>query len=165
MQRGACSCACKRRTGVVSSPLLRFIEEHGDLFEAEVLDKQLCSHSRAMLARTGRACWTVVVASGLSRAGHRGPGGERLNSLRLSEPQKETKVTNVCCAAARVGHLETLTHITSLHRVCINNKFQITVAAAEGGQLEVLYWLRKNGYPWSAETRIAAWDLGHQYFD
>jgi hypothetical protein len=61
-----------------TSPFLRFVNEHRNLFTEEVLDTRLCPHSRAMLARTGTACMAVVSESGLSRAGHHGSGGQRL---------------------------------------------------------------------------------------
>jgi hypothetical protein len=170
-------------------PLLHFIEEHGDLFKEEVLDKRLCPHGRAMLARTGRACWAAVSASGLPRAGHRGSGGERLSVLayfvssvelfkwaRLNgyyfETHKRETHTAMCCAAARSGHLETLQHIASLNDRLSDNELvdnkagvKITAAAVEGGQLEVLNWLRRNHFAWSADTRRAAWTLGYELYD
>jgi len=35
----------------------------------------------------------------------------------------------------------------------------------EGGQLEVLNWLRRNHFAWSADTRRAAWTLGYELYD
>lgn len=175
-----------------SSPLLRFIDEHGNLFKEEILDKCMCPHSRAMLARTGRACMEAVEASGLPRAGHRGSGGERLkvagyflSTVELLKWSLEkgnsmdsitliTQCTRTCVAAARSGHLETVKFCASMHEfepplLTIAQRdytlgIKLTAAAAEGGQLEVLHWLRRNNVPWTGGTRLKAWELGYQYF-
>jgi len=125
-----------------------------------VLDKRLCPHGRAILARMGRAWWAAVSASKLPRAGHHGSGGERLrvpayfvssvelfNWARLNghyfELHKRGTHTAICCAAARSGHLKTLQHIASLSdRLADNEKgLKIAATAVEGDQLEVLNWL------------------------
>jgi hypothetical protein len=59
-------------------PLLDLVERFPDLFEREVL-RRLRPIDRTFLAQAGRACWAVVAASDLPRA------GTRAEVLRRSE--------------------------------------------------------------------------------
>jgi len=85
----------------------------------------------------------------------------RLNG-HYFEMHKRGTHTAMCCAAARSGHLETLQHIASLgnHMTDSEEGLEITAAAVEGGELDVLNWLRRYRIAWFAVTRRAAWTLG-----
>ena len=76
--------------------------------------------------------------------------GEASNAQELSPEQ-----------AAEQGCLSTL---RSLHRRgYVDTQFceDVCCAAARGGQIETLQWLRRNGAPWSASAIAAAASGGH----
>ena len=63
------------------------------------------------------------------------------------------------CAAATGGHLEVLQWLRGNGRCPWN--IRMCSAAAQGGHLEVLQWLRANGCPWDATTCYCAARGGH----
>ena len=52
--------------------------------------------------------------------------------------------------AAELGHFEMLKHMHLRGR--LQHKAALCAAAATGGQLERLHWLRANGCPWNEDT-------------
>ena len=63
------------------------------------------------------------------------------------------------CAAATGGHLEVLQWLRGNGRCPWN--IRMCSAAAQGGHLEVLQWLHANGCPWDTETCSGAARGGH----
>ena len=171
-----------------TSPLLCFMAAHERLFREEILNKRMCPHSRAMLARTGKACMMAVESSGLPRAGRHCLDGPKLSVMAyfltsvkllrwaqgngatflMSDSRTISHVsvqnqTKACCAA-RSGHLEVLEYLAVPSNLLLHLAgpcASITAAAIGGGQLEVLLWLRNHAVELTVETIAAACGLGN----
>ena len=171
------------------SPLLCFMAAHERLFREEILDKRMCPHSRAMLARAGNACRMAVESSGLPRAGRHCLDGPKLNVMAyfltsvkllrwaqrngatflMSDSRTISHVsvqnqTKACCAAARSGHLEVLEYLAVPSNLLLHLAgpyASITAAATGGGQLEILLWLENIAVEMTVETIAAACELGN----
>jgi len=83
------------------------------------------------------------------------------NKQYLSKFSKSAKV-DLCRKAAGIGHLEILKYLLedSLPRSSEVNTL-IVGSAAANGQIEIVKWLHKNGYPWEKWCYPSAAKNGH----
>ena len=143
-----------REWGLITypSPLLGpMLEEWADVLAAEVLT-QLDPTDLAIFARVGPASRTVVVASGLPRAGTGGGALLEVEDFVGSAERLAWARDNGCpwnagtsAVAARSGHLEVLRW--AREHGCEWDA-DTCAEAAEAGHLEVLKWAREQGCPW-----------------